>query len=279
MAKIISITASDNIPVNDFCGLTPLQMHHLLFIPFTDRSIVKFGSSIDDSLLEHIPFFRLCEALLKIIQRDKFLKLTQLEFLPRKTVQELYKDGFIRDPDIEAGLKKPLNEADLPAILSADITLRHSGLTKKVHGKLSLTKEGAKLLEPKNRLDLFYVIFDGYTQKFSWAYNDGYDDDRVGQFGFAFTLYLLHLFGDQKHFLGFYSSKYLQAFPKLILNFPEDIYSTPIQRFNHCYSIRSFEQFLEWFGLVEIHREGMFTDEETDTVIRTDIFEKVFSFI
>jgi hypothetical protein len=71
-----NILLRNNTPLDDFLGLSPTEIHHLLYDTFSDKSPIQFRDDIDDKTLDQIPLFRIAEEFLKIIQRDKQIKLT-----------------------------------------------------------------------------------------------------------------------------------------------------------------------------------------------------------
>ena len=248
----------NNAPLDDFCGLSLTEMHHLLYSPYGDKLPLRFQDGIDDSTLDSVPFFRLTEEFLRIIQREESIELTPLGALPRKVLHELYDHKFITEEIIEAGVSKLLREQDSIAITSVHLNSLVSGAAKKANGRLSLTKKGQQLLEAGQRVNLFKEAFSGYTDKFNWSSNDGYPASPVGQLGWGFTVYLLEKFGRSDRTIEFYAEKYLKAFPKLLGFFPARPYGTPIEDFINCYRVRTFERFLEWFGIVKVgHMHGI----------------------
>ncbi len=148
----------NNRPLDDFCGLSPAEMDHLLYEPYVEKSSLRIRTDISDTTLDAIPFFRLAEELLKIIQRDKFVKLTPLGALPRKCLHELYGHRFIPEWAIEHGVCKLSREVDSISITSVHLTVELTGLTRKVHGKLMLTKTGVTFLQAGKRKELFSLI-------------------------------------------------------------------------------------------------------------------------
>jgi hypothetical protein len=268
----------NNAPLDDFCGLSHAEMHHLLYDTYGDKSPLRIRSESENTTLDDIPFFRLTEEFLKIVQREKSIKLTPLGALPRKVLRELYDHNFITEEIIEAGVSKLSREQDSIAITSVHLILPVCGVIKKANGRLSLTKKGQQLLEPGQRVNLFREIFSSYTDKFDWSSNDGYPPSPVGQLGWGFTVYLLEKFGQTDRTIEFYSEKYLKAFPKLLDFFPARPYGTPIEDFINCYRVRTFERFLEWFGLVKVgHLHGVH-GSKSERVKRTDLFHGVFRF-
>jgi len=265
----------NNTPVDDFLGLSPTEIHNLLYDTFGDKSPVQFRDDIDDKTLEQIPLFRIVEDYLKIIQRDKHIKLTPLGALPKKVMVELYDKRFLLDEHIESGITKLWKEDDCIAIRSARLTAEIAGLVKKVSGKLTLTKTATKLLETNNRLQIFRQFFQAFTNKFLWSFNDGYPEQPIGQLGWAFSVIMLDKFGEQPQAIDLYADKYLRAFPMFITFFQPD-YSTPERQFFRCYGIRTFDRFFLWFGFVTVDKQKIFIDLDTDKFKRTDLVRRIF---
>jgi hypothetical protein len=268
----------NNAPVDDFCGLSPTEMHHLLYDAYGDKSPLGLRIDIENSTLDDMPFFRLTEEFLRIISREESIKLTPLGALPRKTVHELYGHKLITEDIIEAGFSKLSREQNSIAIMTVHLNTLVLGVVKKAKGRLSLTKKGAQLLQPGERVNLFTETLSTYTDKFNWSSNDGYPQSPLGQLGCGFTVYLLKKFRQSEHAIEFYAEKYLKAFPKLLEFFPIRQFGTPEGDFVNCYRVRTFERFLEWFGLVKVEHLHSIYGKQSDSVKRTDLFQEVFRF-
>jgi hypothetical protein len=267
----------NNSPQEKLSGLTPSQTYELIHNPLGECSCIKFRSDITFETLNEIPFFRLCEALLKIIHRDGFIKLTPLGALPKKILVELYDFRFIIDEHIESGISKLYHEDNCISVKIAKIVCESTNLVRKSKGKLLLTKNGEKQLKTENRVALFKVIFTAFTEKFNWAYNDGYAEEPVGQYGYLFSIYLLKTFGKDENFTNFYASKYLQVFEKFITLFNDD-YTTSEKQFNSCYMVRTFERFTEWFGLTRINGKNNYFDHENAKIVKTKLLDMIFNY-
>lgn len=265
----------NNSQLEKLSGLSPTQTHELIHNPLGENSCIKFSSNINSEILDKIPFFRISEEFLKMIQRDGFLKLTPLGALPKKTLVELYAKRFIIDEHIESGINKLYREDECISIKTARIVCESTNLVKKSNGKLLLTKNGERCLKVENRVELFKVIFLIFTEKFNWAYNDGYSEEPVGQYGYLFSIYLLKKFGEKENSTNFYAEKYLQVFEKFITLFNDD-YSTPEKQFNSCYTVRTFERFTEWFGLTKISGKKNYIDQENAKIVKTKLLENIF---
>ena len=108
-------------------------------------------------------------------------------------------------------------------------------------------------MEPVNREALFRTIYLHYTEEFNWAYFDGYPNVPAAQYGVNFTIFLLLKFGKNSREDSFYAEKYLKAYPNFAAEF-KDILLTFTEDFNHCYSIRSFIRFTDWFGFTKTNK-------------------------
>lgn len=270
-----NIFLRNNTPLEDFLGLSPIEIHHLLYDAFGDNSPVQLRNDIDDNTLDRIPLYRIVEEYLKIIQRDRHIKLTPLGALPKKVMVELYDKRFLLDEHIESGLTKLWKEHDCIAIRSARLTAEFAGLVKKASGKLTLTKTATKLLQTNNRLQIFRKFFQAFTDKFLWSYNDGYPEQPIGQLGWALSVIMLDKFGDQPQTVDFYADKYLKAFPRFITFF-RNSYSTPERQFFRCYGVRTFDRFFLWFGFVTVDKQNEYSDIDTDKFKRTDLVKSIF---
>jgi len=266
----------NKIPLDDFCGLTPNEVHSLLYDTFGDNSPLKIKADISNQTFDSIPFFRLTEEFLKIIQRGRFIKLTQLGALPKKTLHELYNHRLITEYVIEFGISKLTREIDSAALTSLHINTQLTGAIKKSNGKLALTKQGEKLLQSDKRHELFRLTLQTFTDKFNWSYNDGYSEHPIGQLGWGFTVYLLFQFGSQPQAAQFYADKYLKAFPMFLRYFPQESLGTPQRDFTTCYSLRTFDRFLEWFGFVDIEKQKPILDKGKSIIKRTNALAQTF---
>ncbi len=151
------------------------------------------------------------------------------------------------------------------------ILLELSGITKKRHNKLSLTKTGQIIIS--NNHQLLLNIFKTFGLKFNWAYFDGYGEDKIGQLGFGFSLILLKKYGNKKLVDKFYAQKYFQAFPNLIndLNLTEFKYE--FEKPENCYSLRTFDRFLNYFGLIKIEKNNKL--KEAKYITKAKLFDKL----
>ena len=94
-------------PLSAFSGLAPAQMHELLYDPWAPASPLRLRPALPSAVLDQIPFFRLTEELLRVVQRDGSIKRTAPGTLPGKYLHELYDLGFIRKEIVDRTCERP----------------------------------------------------------------------------------------------------------------------------------------------------------------------------
>jgi hypothetical protein len=277
-AKVEQVVESHNrMPRYRFAGLSADEMSSLLYLPLEHGSPVRFKTRIVDDVLDKIGFFRLVEEVLKIIKRDGSIRLTaKLGALPRKILLELYDHHYTAHWPIDEGLFKLRSEDDLPVMGTLHAIVCLSGLVRKVHGKLVLTKLGERMLSRKFRRQLFELVFSTFTMKFNWAYNDRYPAFPVCQNAFAFSIYMVARHGSNEEDKDFYARKFLTAFPDSLEEFEERQWSTAEESMKHCYRLRTFARFLEWFNLVKTTFHEDDAGRTQSLVKKSEIMDEIF---
>ncbi|MCF8239849.1 MAG: hypothetical protein K9J16_00580 [Melioribacteraceae bacterium] len=260
----------NNQGISDFEGYSPYEMTQIIYFTFEQESPVKL-QKLSDSDYQKIPILNQVKYLARLIDKAGEIKLTKKGFLPTKIVSELYQQGFMKDELIEKGYSKLYKETDSITINLIRILLELSGITKKRKGKLSLTKSGEKIISGNE--DLLKTIIETFTTKFNWAYYDGYGENQIGQLGWGFSLILLSKYGNEKRLDSFYAEKYFKAYPRL-LNSIEPTYGTLESYSTGCYSLRTFDRFLDYFGLIKIDKESKGFNTKT-YITKTDLFDRL----
>ncbi|MCU0359756.1 MAG: hypothetical protein MUF75_03400 [Bacteroidia bacterium] len=268
----------NNAHIEDFEGLSSSEMHYLLYSTFDPESPLKINTHLPDEILSQIPFFRLTEVFLKIIQRDQYIKLTQLGALPKKVLVELYDQRLILDRGIETGITKLTREIDCLSLSALHYNTVFAGLARKSNGKLYLTRLAQDAMSKQNRNALFIKTLCAYTEKLAWSNFDGYPPLPVGNLGWGFTVILLLKYGSESHQLSYYAEKYIRAFPNLLRDFPQRQYSTPKEDLIRCYCLRSFERFMEWWGFVNIEPKDHFLFDLNQNISVTPVLKEVFNY-
>lgn len=264
------VNSQNNSPIPEFEGYSPSEMNQILHFTFGENSPVKL-QKIAESDYQKIPILMQIKYLTNLIDKVGEIKLTNKGFLPVKVVAELYQQGFLKDEFIEKGIYKLYKETDSMSVNLTRILIELAGLSKKRTGKLSLTKKGQKAI--RDDFQLLKTIFETFTTKFNWAYYDGYGENHIGQLGYRFSLILLSKYGQKKRPDSFYAEKYFKAYPQL-LDSIESMYGTLKNYVTHCYSIRTFDRFLDYFGVIKIDKDRKGFDS-TKYITKTDLFDKL----
>jgi len=264
----------NNRPNEDFEGLSASQMHNLLFYPLEDGSIVKINK-LSDPDYTIFPFFNQTKYLLDYFAKNGEVKLTAKGFLPIKVVKDVYNQGFIKNDYFESGFMKLNREYDSVPISLSRTILDIAHLTKKRNNKVSITKSGEKAL--KDNAVLFQIIFETFVLKFNWASFDGYGDNDIGQIGFGFSVFILGKYGNEKQLDSFYANKYFTALPVLKGTMVNSMYCTLEEYISRCYSFRTFEQFMCFFGLITIESEKAWGSDKY--ILKTEAFDRLFTIV
>jgi hypothetical protein len=259
----------NNKGISKFEGYSPYEMYKIINQPFKDDNPIKF-MPLDTVDFEEIPIFQQILYLANLIREKGEIKLTQKGFLPTKIVAELCNQEFLFNEKIDLSRVKVYKEADSMSATLTRIIMNLSKLVKKRNNKLSLTKSGEKLLSDYNLL--LRTIITVYCTRFNWAYFDGFGENNIGQMGFGFSLILLSKYGHKKRIDNFYSDKYFAAYPQLITEMPPPRYEFTAKDPERCYSLRTFDRFMKYFGLVELEQE----DWDSEMYIwKTKLFDKL----
>ena len=251
-----AIVLKNNTPVDDFCGLTPTEMHRLLHNPLSVESPLALRSEITGQTLDDVPFFRLAEELLQMIEKVNSMDLTSTGALKRNVIMELYSKRILPEWEIEEGIMKLSRENDSTVIRSLRHILEFSRVVRRVHDKLKLTKEGNRLTRDDNRIELFRSLLSTFTLGFAWSSNDRYTELPAGQYGWAYSIYLLMTFGNEPRPVQFYADKYLQASPMSFAGSPTAP-TAHLRRISHhatecvCFrdSLSGLALLIEWYRM------------------------------
>ncbi len=265
-----AMNEQNNRSILEFEGYSPFEMHQILHFTFGKDSPIQL-QKLTDSDYKKIPILNQIKYLTNLIEKNGEIKLTNKGFLPTKIVSDLYQQRFLKDELIEKGISKLYKETDSMTVNLPRILIELAGLVKKRNGKLSLTKSSQKILGDNE--ELLRQIFLTFTNKFNWAYYDGYGENQIGQLGYGFSLILLSKYGQIKRLDSFYAEKYFMAYPKL-LDSLEPSYGTLERYSTMCYSIRSFERFLDYFGLITIEEEKKGFDS-IKYITKTDLYDRL----
>jgi hypothetical protein len=268
----------NNTGLEDFDGLSPEQMNSLLHTPLSPGSLLTMKGDIE-GYLDKVPLFKLSELLLSEIQRAKELKLTVRGNLPVRICELLYSQDLIQWKYMK--YVKRIREEDIPYIWPLKQYLLDTGILKKRNNSLSLTKQGEMFLKGP-AVPRFRSLFNYFSSQFHWGnFFDLEDDGKCGQLGWAYSLVLLSRYGSEPHESKFYALKWMRAFEKgLWQAHLEGDERESLAYYHRAYTVRFFECFGNWLGLVNIETkrsaEHVFLDEVHIT--KSVLFDQLFNF-
>lgn len=251
-------------------GYSSSEIKYMIVDAFAEDSIIKLNKLEDVDYLR-IPILNQIKYLAGLLKKEGDIKLTAKGNLPVKIVADIYAQGFIREKWVDRYLSKVWKENDILSISLTRKLLVLSGIAMKRNNKLVLTKSGGKILN--NDEKLLHKILDTFGYKLNWAFFDRYSLEHIGQFGFGFSLAMLSRFGDERRPVNFYADLYLESFPGLLDPSLNNYFLESEHNARICYSLRTFERFLAFFGLINFEYGKNWNDEAF--VSRTDLFDKL----
>jgi len=260
--------------IPDFDNLSPMDMHELLYNPFSENSIIQYKKNISDALLDKIGFLQLVEYLLQELSEKGEIKLTKWNNLNTKLVTEIYRLNFPKEVVFQLRERKVYKQDELLSLQNAIIILNDIlKFTKKRKGKMSLTKKGSDFIAKESRLKLLQSIFEAYAFNLNWSYHDGYEDTGQIQKTFGYILYLILQYGHEERVASFYANKLHRAFPQLTEVFTS-AWLTPLGLMKSCMSTRCFQRFFNWFHFIEVQKDYL-TSTPDNTLLKNHLISDI----
>jgi hypothetical protein len=232
------------------CGLSREHIYALLYEPFTSPDLITFN--LEQTTFPDAAFFRLFTYLLQGTASGD-LKPTARGNLPVKFINDaalwFYGEKEYRE---RKRLFSFRTELDFPVFHTVRLAAHMSGFIRKYNNRLRLTSSGSEVLERGMNGRAFFRIFEIYTTRFNWAYNDGCPDFPIVQLTFLFTLYLLLRYGNRFRPASFYEDLFVAAFPEEVPHVPKVFLDPGGEMLKRCFSLRALSRFAHFFGFIEI---------------------------
>jgi hypothetical protein len=248
-----SIQSRNSAPLDEFHGLSPEKMFRLINFPFDTPALASFSEVLP--IEPEAPISNIFRLLVEAIG-DKGIKPTARGNLPRALCREvalnyLGEEGYAETTRY-AGINK---EEDFYELHVTHLVAGFAGFIRKHRGRIILSDECRTLIKRSGLSTIYPPLFRAYVEQFNWAYGDGYEELPFIQQSFLFSLYLLQRYGDQTRSSRFYTEAYIQAFPMLLEEVAPSRYASPHQTIGRCYTRRTLERFMVFFGLATIEAE------------------------
>jgi len=236
--------------LEEFHGLSPEQMHHLLNFPFTSPQLFHFPEALDTS--PKAPILTLFDLLVRAIG-DQGLKPTAKGNLPQKLCREAaltyWGESAYQKNTRFGGINR---KDDFTGLHITRLVAELAGLIRKYKGRFILSRGYRRLHNESGLASIYPRLLRTYIEQFNWGYRDGYAELRFIQQAFLFTLYLLTQYGDSWLPDTFYADSFLRAFPSVLNEVPPRPVFSPEEEIRNCYTWRSLVHFTGFLGLAEV---------------------------
>ncbi len=268
---------SNKLPCDDFDGLTPIQMLKLINLPFESPDIVEIPEVMDES--PDTPIMALLATLLRQIGPTG-IKLKKNGNLPIKVARELAKVYFLEDSIDELTTDGVIDKEgmfdDLSKILELAIS---TDIINCIDNTLSLGVGYLRLFKGDGYREYYPLILRFASEDYCWGDDDAYQNLFVLQDTFAYTLYLLHKYGDEFRTNTFYEDAILRAFPTI---FEDNDGTAHVDDFEMdvrlAYTNRALGRYAGFLGLVEFMEYANSDDPDQVMLKKTPLLDDVVRF-
>ncbi|MEX0386002.1 hypothetical protein [Spiribacter onubensis] len=266
-------------PVDDFRGLSAHQVHRLLHFPLDSPDELQVSTVLGSE--PEAPLARLFGLLAEAIG-EKGLKPTAKGNLPRNACREIMQarlgERGYANYTRYGGINR---EDDAPELHATRVVAELAGFVRKYRGRFILSRPARAMLAATGQRELYPQLFRTYATEFNWAYRDGFASMPFVQQGWAFTVYLLHLWGHQQQPATLYADAFRQAFPAVDIELEEDLlYRSLEDTWRFLYTVRSLERFADFTGIatVDIERGDILTYPKMINVQATPLLSRLTHF-
>lgn len=243
----------NRVPRLDFLGLSYEQVHRILHHPLEDlKDIIRFNHDLEPGAFQDIPIVKRILFFLTRLKDLEPLRATAKGNLPLTFARELDDQFLNSSRRFQFRIR---SEEESISVNTLSHVLRMCGWLKKAKNYYSLTKKGRRLVAQGFTEAHFFTLFDVFTRKFNWAFQDRYPSFWIIQGGFAFSLYLLHRKARRFIEASDLGDYFIKAFPMTLSEAEGIRFLDPSDTVRSCFSLRFLEHFCEYFGLVDIRRE------------------------
>lgn len=235
-------------PLDDFLGLSPEQMHTILYSPLDEmQHIISFKDTFNQSLLDEVPVVKKVMLLIKLIGEAGEAKATQNGYLPKKMVNALYDFHSLEKFTVPT-------EEYAPNILALRHAVTDCGWMKKKAGKFSLTMKGKQIFERGFAPSNYVVLLKYWIRNYNWAFTDGHPACPIVQQAAIFSLYLLYKKARESILSEVVTQRFIRAFPYALEELekePHPYEKCVEERLGSIFCLRFLERFAAYFGLID----------------------------
>jgi|Deesub1362B_J571_1020462.scaffolds.fasta_scaffold00214_2 hypothetical protein len=268
----------NNTPLDDFCGLTPNEMHKMLYFPFFCPEVVRFNFKAAPPV--KAPYVNLFLLLISGINEAGRLKTTAKGNLPRDFCRRL--DEQYHSEEARRNLmrdKHPImKETDFWDLHFVRLITERAGYIRKYKKHFVLTKKGQSIVAKGFTIQDYFRLFQIYTIQFNWAYTDSGEEILHLQNSFLFTLYLLKLYGSEYRPMSFYAKQFIKAFPAVLSEVLNTAYFTPEEKIEVLYNHRVLMRFAIAWGFAKTKKNDPHLSMHEKTIKKTAFLDEFVEF-
>lgn len=243
--------AANDRPHPDFCGLSPTQMSHWLYAPFSE---LEGGLIHTPDNLRTSPVMRYLALILdEAMQNDGSFKATSKGNLPTKIVKqasELLPEFAVSQFERHISISEYAgsNEDKFNALHYSRVLAEIAGIIYRRSGRYHIKKAAQKQYLTYGIQAFFIPMLEAATTQYNWGYLDGWEYDVDLRIFWLFMTWRLQRHGNTERLI----EEVIIAFPDLLLKCPEDQYSSPSQLLCMLIESRFIKRFLAFWGFVTV---------------------------
>lgn len=238
-------------PIDDFEGLSPEQMHTVLYAPLNSEGTIHIAEHVQAG--PDVAVLMMLDELRQAIGSGTGVSRTRKRELPPKLVRRLY--NIVRRTPVFAGLLGPTrvrDEKDVPVVHVTRNILEVSGHLRTYGGKFIMSRSFRRQFKKSGYSTIYPELFRSYVQEFNWSFWPSYlDIDPFQQF-FSFTLFQLAKRGHEFVRPSEYAARFYDAFPMILQDLIWDDDSSEALEYSiSIYVIQVVIHFWGFFGLID----------------------------
>ncbi len=266
-------------PLDDFLGLSPDQMHQILYFPLDElKNIIWFNDGFDPTLLEQAPVVTKTKLLIKFLGDLGKAKATKNSYLPKKIVNILHES-----PMENHTVQTEENALDVLALRYA---VTDCGWMKKKSGYFSLTKKGQHIFDKGFTTSDYLILLKYWIKKYNWSFSDRFPLCPLIQKASIFLLYLLNRKAAELVPAQNFIQLFIRAFPTALEEVSSEslkfkLNTPPEEEIGWIIRIRFLQRFVKYFGLADYiidEKLSHFDRDEQAQIKTTELFTAVFGF-
>ncbi len=239
----------NDLPNDDFFGVSPSQMHNWLYAQFNELMAVSITTPKDLSMS---PVMRYLEIIVnEAMDNGGSFKATAKGNLPTKLVKQasevlaqfaVYKDAILTQFYEYQGS----NEDKFDALHYTRVLAEIAGIIYHKGGRFHLKKTAQKQMQNQGIGAFFLPMLEAAVREYNWGYLDGWEETVDLR---LFWLFMLWRIKGHRSFHRLIE-EVITAFPSLLEQLEPDKYYSSKQKLSLMIESRFINRFLQYWGFV-----------------------------